>query len=198
MSVLSKRTIEFREDFAIAMIITSVFILVAVMVGVGMNLQAINRLNSSYFKSDGMKLVLSMNKDIASFDDSDYEADITHVVYYYTGNTINNVRVFFAYDTKNEARTAYNNISMDGKHWALKKKLQEESNGNNDNAKALADENKKLQEKVEQLTRQLADAKKSASAESSTILDDLDDGIEFTGKGNDDDQEEDKNQMSLF
>ncbi len=81
---------------------------------------------------------------------------------------------------------------------SLKKKLQEESNGNNDNAKALADENKKLQEKVEQLTRQLADAKKSASAESSTILDDLDDGIEFTGKGNDDDQEEDKNQMSLF
>ena len=81
---------------------------------------------------------------------------------------------------------------------SLKKKLQEESNGNNDNAKALADENKKLQEKVEQLTRQLADAKKSASAESSTILDDPDDGIEFTGKGNDDDQEEDKNQMSLF
>ena len=124
MSVLSRRTIEFREDFAIAMIITSVFILVAVMVGVGMNLQAINRLNSSYFKSDGMKLVLSMNKDIASFDDSDYEADVTHVVYYYTGNTINNVRVFFAYDTKNEARTAYNNIAMDGKDWALKKKLQ--------------------------------------------------------------------------
>ncbi len=81
---------------------------------------------------------------------------------------------------------------------SLKKKLQEESNGNNDNAKALAGENKKLQEKVEQLTRQLANAKNSASAESSTILDDLDDGIEFTGKGNDDDQEEDKNQMSLF
>ena len=81
---------------------------------------------------------------------------------------------------------------------SLKKKLQEESNGNNDKAKALADDNKKLQENVEQLTRQLADAKNSASAESSTILDDLDDGIEFTGKGNDDDQEEDKNQMSLF
>ena len=116
--------IEFREDFAIAMIITSIFVLVAVMVGMGMNLQVINRVNSSYFKSDGIKLVLSMNKDIASFDDSDYEADITHVVYYYTGNTINNVRVFFAYDTRDEARIAYDNISMDGKDWALKKMLQ--------------------------------------------------------------------------
>jgi hypothetical protein len=70
-----------------------------------------------------MKLVLSMDRDIASFEDGEYEPDITHVVYYYTGNTINNVRIFFAYDTKAEAKTAYNNISMEDKNWALKKKL---------------------------------------------------------------------------
>ena len=108
MGVLTKRKIEFREDFAVALIITGVFLLVAVMVGIGMNLQAINKLDNSYFKSDAMKLVLSMDRDIASFEDGEYEPDITHVVYYYTGNTINNVRIFFAYDTKN---------------WALKKKL---------------------------------------------------------------------------
>ncbi|MBQ6486852.1 hypothetical protein IJI89_00275 [Candidatus Saccharibacteria bacterium] len=123
MGVLTKRKIEFREDFAVALIITGVFLLVAVMVGIGMNLQAINKLDNSYFKSDAMKLVLSMDRDIASFEDGEYEPDITHVVYYYTGNTINNVRIFFAYDTKVEAKTAYNNISMEDKNWALKKKL---------------------------------------------------------------------------
>ena len=124
MSVLSKRKIEFREDFAIGMIIGIVVLLVFVMAGIGMNLKSMNSIDDSYFKSEGNKLVLSMNKDIASFDDSAYEPDVTHIVYYYSGNTINNVRIFFAYDSKSEAKTAYKNISMEGKDWALKKKLQ--------------------------------------------------------------------------
>ena len=124
MSVLTKRKIEFREDFAVAMIIGIVFLLVVVMVGVGAGLKVANSLDDSYFQTKGNRMVLSLNKEIASFDDSEYEPDITHIVYYYGGNKINNVKIFFAYETKGEARTAYKNISMEGKDWALKKKLQ--------------------------------------------------------------------------
>ena len=123
MGILTKRKIEFREDFAVGMIIGIVVLMIVVMVAVGVSLQTMNNLNDSYFASDKSKLVLTMNKDVASFEEGEYEPDLTHIVYYYTGNDINSVRIFFAYDSKKEAKEANENIDMTNKPWAAKKRL---------------------------------------------------------------------------
>lgn len=81
---------------------------------------------------------------------------------------------------------------------ALKKRLLENGNNKSDEDDALMEENNNLREQIKQLTQQLNDAQKATSAEATTILDDLDDGIEFTDKDKNEDDEDDKNQMSLF
>lgn len=122
MSVLSRRKIEFREDFAVGMIIGIVVLTIIIMVAVGVSLQVMNNLNDSYFVSDRQKLVLTMNKEVASFEDGEYEPDYTHVVYYYSGNEIKNVRIFFAYDNRSDAKYANKKIDMTTKPWASKKR----------------------------------------------------------------------------
>ena len=79
---------------------------------------------------------------------------------------------------------------------SLKKKLLE-SGKDNGEAQELKVENDKLKEQVEKLAQQLKEANDAAAAAPAepTILDDLDDGINFTGNS---DEEDDKNQMSLF
>ena len=122
MSVLSRRKIEFREDFAVGMIIGIVVLTIIIMVAVGVSLQVMNNLNDSYFVSDRQKLVLTMNKEVASFEDGEYEPDYTHVVYYYSGNEIKNVRIFFAYNNRSDAKYANKKIDMTTKPWASKKR----------------------------------------------------------------------------
>ena len=122
MSVLSKRKIEFREDFAVGMIIGIVVLMIIIMVAVGVSLQAMNNLGDSYFVSDKHKLVLTMNKDVASFEEGEYEPDLTHIVYYYSGDKINNVRIYFAYDSRSDAKYANKKIDMSDKPWAAKKR----------------------------------------------------------------------------
>ncbi len=122
MSVLTRRKIEFREDFAVGMIIGIVVLMIIIMVAVGVSLQAMNNLGDSYFVSDKHKLVLTMNKDVASFEEGEYEPDYTHVVYYYSGNEIKTVRIFFEYDNRSDAKYANKKIDMTTKPWASKKR----------------------------------------------------------------------------
>jgi len=75
---------------------------------------------------------------------------------------------------------------------ALKLKLQNKGEGSKE-VEALQEENDKLMAKVEELSKLLEES--NSKAPESPILDGLDDGIEFTG---DKDEEDDKNQMSLF
>ena len=77
----------------------------------------------------------------------------------------------------------------------LKKKLLQAGNDDSDLIDELKKKNEELEAKVEELTQLLNDAK-SAEAANDAILDDLDAGIEFTGAKDDD--EDDKDQMSLF
>lgn len=77
----------------------------------------------------------------------------------------------------------------------LKKKLLEADGAGSNEVDSLKAENEELKAKVEELT-QLLNNSKTAAADTNPILDDLDAGIEFTGAKDDD--EDDKNQMSLF
>lgn len=80
-------------------------------------------IDDSYFVSDGGKLVMSLTKEKSNYEMSKYESDLTYVVYYYSGDKINNIRVFYEYKDEDEAREANEHIKMDDKDWAVGRKL---------------------------------------------------------------------------
>lgn len=122
MSVLSKRKIEFREDFAVGMIIGIVVLAVTIMVAVGVTIGSPEQYNDDYFVTDGTKLVLSMDKEVASYEEGEYEPEYTHLVYYYLGNSIKSVRIFYEYDYAALAEEANQHIALTDKEWAISKK----------------------------------------------------------------------------
>lgn len=70
------------------------------------------KIESDYFHDSDGKIVLTMNKEMAALDNSEYEPFITHVVYYYNGNNITEVKAFFEYPDENTARQAYENLGL--------------------------------------------------------------------------------------
>ena len=123
MGMLTKRKIEYREDFAFGMIVGIVVLAVVVMVGLGVTMGSMERIDDSYFVSDGTKLVLSMDREVASYEEGDFEPELTHLVYYYRGNTVNDVKIFYQYENKEMAAEADRRLSLDERDWAVKKKL---------------------------------------------------------------------------
>ena len=81
--------------------------------------------NDDYFVSDGTKIVLSMDARTSGFEESEYVPPITHVVYYYSGDTINSVKVFYEYKDSDIAKKANEKISMDDKYWAYSRTLND-------------------------------------------------------------------------
>lgn len=98
-------------------------VVVVVVVGLVAGFIWREKYNEDYFVSDDSKLVISLDKDIASFEDGDYEPELTRIVYYYDGDTINSMKVFFDYEDEAEAKVANENITMYGKDWATSKNL---------------------------------------------------------------------------
>ncbi len=105
-------------------------ILVAVVALVVVIVLAISASNSfyepiddNYFVSDDSKLILTLTKESASLETSEYEPDITHIVYYYSGDDIIDARVFYSYKSEEEAREADKNIKTDDKNWVTGRKL---------------------------------------------------------------------------
>lgn len=94
--------------------------IVAIVVGVIVS-QEVN-LDENYFKSDDTKLVMSLNKATAAFEEGEYEPEVTHLVYYYNGDSITGARVYFEYADEEDAKEANNNINMKNKDWTNVKK----------------------------------------------------------------------------
>ena len=88
---------------AVAFVIVSVAIIV---------LNQVEKFDSSYFHDGDGKIVLTMNKYYAELDSSEYESDITHVVYYHDGNKVTNARAFYEYKDEAEAKEAFDNLSL--------------------------------------------------------------------------------------
>ncbi|MBQ6461464.1 hypothetical protein IJJ36_03505 [Candidatus Saccharibacteria bacterium] len=105
----------------IAVVVAALVIIIAVVIG--LNLCASEKIDDSYFVSDDKKIVLSLNDEMAGFVNGEFEPSITHLVYYYSGDKINNVKIFFAYNDEKEAKAAYDEIGEDYKEWASNKEL---------------------------------------------------------------------------
>ena len=88
-------------------IIALVFVIIAIV-----NFSQNESFDSSYFHDADGRIVLTMDRDSASLDDSIYEPNITHIVYYYEGDNITGVRAFYEYATEAEAKTAYAHLGL--------------------------------------------------------------------------------------
>lgn len=106
---------------AVLAVVAVVVVIIAIVVVAGFAWQ--EKYDDDYFVSDDEKLVIGMNDDIASLEDGEYEPGVTYLVYYYNGDKIDSMKVFFAYDSKESAAVANENITMDEKGWATNKKL---------------------------------------------------------------------------
>lgn len=70
------------------------------------------KIDSSYFHDADGKVVLTMTKDNAALDESIWEAPITHVVYYHSGDTLTGARAFYEYTTEAEAEEAFKHLEL--------------------------------------------------------------------------------------
>ena len=68
--------------------------------------------DSSYFHDADGKIVLTMSREMSALDDSEWEADVTHVVYYYEGDKIIAARAFYEYATEAEAEEAFKHLEL--------------------------------------------------------------------------------------
>ncbi len=112
------RRLNLRMVFNVLVLVALVAVVIVLVV---MNNR--NEINDDSFVSNDSKIVVTMDKDIASYDDSEYEPPITHVVYQLAGDNVDNVKLYFEYDNEDDAKEAYENISMEDKTWAAGKAL---------------------------------------------------------------------------
>ena len=81
-------------------------------------------LSDAYFVSDGTKYVITLDAEQASFDEEEYAPNKTHMVYYYEGEKVSNMSVFYEYSDDALAKLAYDHIDEDAKTEAEDIKLR--------------------------------------------------------------------------
>ncbi len=68
-----------------------------------------NNYNDAYFVSDGSKYVISYSEEDLELDDSsEYKPVKAHLVYYYNGDTITDMKAFYEFSDIETAKAAYN------------------------------------------------------------------------------------------
>lgn len=110
-----------RQNRIIGAVVMVAVILLAVVLA--LTLGGNRPVDETIFETGDNRLVVSMNADMASFEDGEYEPEITRIVYYHNGKNITNMEIYFEYQTEDKAKEAYGNISLEGKDWATGKNL---------------------------------------------------------------------------
>ena len=85
----------------ICVAIVAVIIIVVTIIFLNLN----RPLDDSFFVSDGSKLVLTLSSDDVDMEDPEYNPVKTHIVYFYSGETITNLKAYYEYENQ-EAATA--------------------------------------------------------------------------------------------
>lgn len=108
MSEKQKKPFDYKTTIWVGLLLVALIVVVMMILKFNQN----EKIDSSYFHDDDKKIVLTMDRDNATLDDSEFEPEITHVVYYYEGDKIVSARAFYEYDTEAEAEEANKNLEL--------------------------------------------------------------------------------------
>lgn len=92
-------------------VLLAVAALILVIIAI-VNFSQNEKFDSSYFHDADGKIVLTMTGETSALDNSEYESDIVHVVYFYDGEKITRGRIFYEYETDAEAEEAYKHLDL--------------------------------------------------------------------------------------
>lgn len=104
----------------VALIIAIVLIVIFVIKPGGLG----GSLSDAYFVSDDTKLVMTLDSEQASFDDEEYAPAKSHMVYYYSGDKVTGMSVFYEYGDEATAKLAYDHIDDDARAEAKEIKIR--------------------------------------------------------------------------
>ena len=96
----------------------AVLAIAVIVVAVVLATKGTTNLSDAYFKSDDTKYVLTIDGDQMDIEDADeYEPVKTHIVYYYSGDTVNGMATYMEFADESTAKTAleaYKSVDQEG------------------------------------------------------------------------------------
>ena len=99
-------------------ICVAVLAIAVIVVAVVLATKGTTKLSDAYFKSDDTKYVLTIDGDQMDIEDADeYEPVKTHIVYYYSGDTVNGMTTYMEFADESTAKTAleaYKSVDQEG------------------------------------------------------------------------------------
>lgn len=99
-------------------ICVAVLAIAVIVVAVVLATKGTTKLSDAYFKSDDTKYVLTIDEDQMDTEDAgEYEPVKTHIVYYYSGDTINGMTTYMEFADEATAKTAleaYKSVDQEG------------------------------------------------------------------------------------
>lgn len=104
--------VEKKIDHKTWILVCFAIIALIIVVVVILNFTLNEKFDSSYFHDSNGKIVSTMDKDSAALEDSIYEPNITHVVYYHDGTDITGARAFYEYKNEEEAKEVYPHLGL--------------------------------------------------------------------------------------
>lgn len=117
-----RRQAKRRQKMIIGVVVAVAAVLLAVVIA--LTLSGKGEVNPSIFEPADDRLVASMSAEMASFEDGEYEPEITQIIYYHNGKEITKMEVYFEYESEDEAKKANENVTLVGKEWATGKSLR--------------------------------------------------------------------------
>lgn len=119
---MERRRVRQRQKRIIGAVLAAAVVILAVVIA--LSLGGRNRaVDEAIFEPGDNRLVVAMGADMTSFEDSEYEPEVTRIIYYHNGKNITKMEIYFEYQTEDEAKTADENITLDEKDWAESKTL---------------------------------------------------------------------------
>ena len=82
--------------------------------------------NDDYFKSDDSKIVSTFVSDVEEFSANQIVPVKSYMVYYYSGNKINNVKVFYKFENFEQTEEANKYLDVGSLEWADAKEVNGE------------------------------------------------------------------------
>jgi hypothetical protein len=119
---MSERTRIINGKTIFSIVIVVLLVLVTSIL-IALNLRP--KYNDDYFKTDGTKIVASITDNIDTAEEMGASLEKAYMVYYYSGNTITEVRIFYKYENDEVAKAVFDKINVDDFEWTNKKSISD-------------------------------------------------------------------------